>query len=112
MDDKTLLDFMQKQTELTARIDQRVEDLHGRLFGNGQPGILRHISDMADSAKDETVRVRSELGTRINTLESYRKLDRRWLAGALAVLGAEGTALGIYSHYIAGKVAAIVNLVK
>ena|ERR1700674_3899444 len=114
MEDRILIDFIQKQTDVTAAIKQRVDDMHHQLFGNGRAGTLQHLETIALSAKEEAaqaaaaglaaaVQVKAELNDRVMTLESYRKLDRRWLAGALAVLGVEGGALGFYFKYMADK---------
>lgn len=110
MDDSVLINFMNKQTEITSQTNQRVEDMHTRLFGNGQPGALKYLADAAHEAKEEAAKVRTELDSRVDKLEKFRIGDRRWVAGALAVLGTEGAGLGIYFHYLFGKVQSIAGL--
>lgn len=53
------------QVQRLARIEAIVEDMHHRLFGNGQPGEVQTIKDDVSSLKS----------------------SRSWVKGGIAVLG-------------------------
>ena len=74
MDNPTLIRFIQSQSATAARIEQKVDDLHAQLFGNGTGnGAIRFIHD---EAKD--------LDKRVDKLEK----KQAYFAGI-------GTALGV-----------------
>lgn len=120
MEDSLLLTILQEQTKLGTRTEQQLEEMHKRLFGNGQPGILDRINTKIDdvakeaaSVKDSTSKeaaiIKEHLENRINQIDTSRKLDRMWLAGACAVLILEGTLVAFYFKYLSGL---LHNLVK
>ena len=65
-----------------------------------------------DGATKAAVAVQVDLDKQVATLEGYRKMDRKWLAGALAVLGVESAGLGIYFRYMAGKLQPAIDLIS
>lgn len=112
IDQAALFDFMQKQASTTAAIKEKVDNMHARLFVDGGGGVLKTIEADVAAASSETAAAKTELSTRINKLESLRTSDRRWLAGAGAVLITEGSAIGFYFHYIAGKLQPMLDALK
>jgi hypothetical protein len=97
-----------KFTDTLARIQQAQEDMNGRLFGGpNQRGALDYIVAKVEESSKESIRQIKAVEERTDVLESWRGTSRAWLAGAVAVLGLEGTALGLYFSKIASHVAAL-----
>lgn len=71
---------LDKLSETQAAMNQRLEDTHGRLFGeNGQPGILKYLAD-----KDaELLTANNAVKERVGKLEK----DRAWVLGAASAVG-------------------------
>jgi uncharacterized protein Yka (UPF0111/DUF47 family) len=98
--DDNLLNILQKQNEVATRTEQKVDDLHNRLFGNGQPGTIQNIEKSIKEHEDKDDKIQNALLQKVSGLEISRKLDRRWLAGVCAVISLEGVVIGFYFQYI------------
>ena len=97
-----------KFTEAIARMAQAQEDMNTRLFGNAaQQGVLPHLIAKIDESSKEQLRQVTAVANRTTVLENWRGASRAWLAGAVAVLTLEGTALGLYFSKIASHVQAL-----
>lgn len=46
-----------------ARIEQRIDDIHGRLFGNGQPGIIQHLYTQSAGLDEKLNAINLKLAT-------------------------------------------------
>lgn len=112
MDEALLTEFMLKQSETTGAIAKQVDDMHTRLFGNGQPGALQNLETAIAKTNGGMVETKEKLSARIDKIEGYRNGDKKWLAGAFAVIGTEGAALGFYFHYLAAKVQPLFDAMK
>lgn len=70
-----------KQDQTVALIEQRVGDMHDRLFGNGQPGILEKMFNaMKQDAKDHAKYCeedRKALHAKVESIDGKMK----WAAG-------------------------------
>jgi len=110
MSDNNLLhDFIAAQherdlrtTETLATIAQSQKDMCARLFGGeNQKGMLPY---MIEAAKEQSAKMDDrfkEVETRTTSLETWRTGSKRWIAGAVAVLALEGSALGLYLQHVA-----------
>jgi hypothetical protein len=100
MDDSLLLTILQEQTKVATRTEQKVDDLNKRLFGNGQPGTIQVIHEATVKTNNDLLEAKEALGDRISEVDAAHRLDRKWLAGALAVIVLEGTAAAFYFKYL------------
>jgi len=93
-------------TECLARIEQSQKDTNVRLFGgDGQKGTLPYMIEKAE----ETAKT---IDGRIKVLENWRGTSRAWIAGAVAILGLEGSALGLYISRISSHIQMIQKITK
>ncbi len=101
-DNNLLHDFIAAQherdlrtTDTLATIAQSQKYMYARLFGGeNQQGILPY---MIETVKEQSAKIDhrlKEVETRTTSLETWRTGSKRWIAGAVAVLALEGTALG------------------
>ena len=104
MPNEQLINYMAQHSERDLHIQEAIGELaknvaivaqsqkylSTRLFGGeNQKGVLTYLVEKNDEhIKDYNVRVGS--------LETWRSGTKRWIAGAVAVLTLEGTALGMY----------------
>lgn len=94
-----------KTTDSLARIEQMQRDTVQRLFGgDGQPGVLPFMSDAAKTCAKEEGERAAKIEQRVSLLEAFKTGTLRWIAGVIAVLTFEGTAVALYLHTIAGKI--------
>ncbi len=94
-----------KVTEAIARFTQAQEDMSARLFGGPtQKGMLPYMIENAATTAKELRGQIEIVEHRTTALESWRGTSRSWLAGAVAILGLEGTALGLYFSKIAAHI--------
>jgi hypothetical protein len=99
-----------KFTESIAKMAQAQEDMNRRLFGgDGQKGALDYIVTKVEESSKESIRQIAAVSDRTVVLEKWRGNSRAWIAGAVAVLGLEGTALGLYFNHIASHVSTLVH---
>lgn len=96
----SLLTILQEQTRVATRTETKVDDLNKRLFGNGQPGVIQKIHEAVKANEENSVKVHDELQARITSVDTAYKMDRRWLAGAIAMLAFEGMLLIFALKYI------------
>jgi hypothetical protein len=100
MSDNQLNDFITAQhatnlslTSSMSRIEQSMKDTNQRLFGgDGQKGVLPFVVEKHD-----------ELEKRMGTVETWKTGTVKWVAGVIAVLTLEGSALALYFNYLSGK---------
>lgn len=103
-----LNDFISKQHERDivnadrfARIETLLEQNSLRLFGgDGQKGALPYMQEQHE-----------RVATRVGRLESWKSGTIKWIAGAVAVLTLEGSALAFYFNHVAGLVKEITQKV-
>ena len=96
MSDSFVNDFITAQHELNrdmsaalARIEMKLDTQHERIFGaNGVQGALPYMHEEKEKLK-----------TRVADLEGWKRGTLKWLAGAVAVLTLEGSALAVYVKY-------------
>jgi|SRR5271166_2795101 len=120
MGNDQLNDFIQsaherdlKFTDSIARMAQAQEDMNTRLFGGpNQRGALDYIVGKVEESSKESIRQITDVADRTTALEGWRGTSRAWLAGAVAVLGLEGTALGLYFSKVATHLSTIQALHK
>ena len=92
-------------TRVLEHISTVQEDMSARLFGGpNQKGMLPFMIETANSTAAEFRGELKIIDTRTGALEGWKRSSRAWVAGAVAVLGLEGTALGLYFNHIAGHV--------
>ena len=97
-----------KFTEAISKMAQAQEDMNERLFGGpNRKGALDYLVSKVEESSKESIRQITVVADRTAALESWRGTSRAWLAGAVAVLGLEGTALGLYFSKVASHVAQI-----
>ena len=71
MEDRILIDFMNKQSAAMGTVATQVSEMHGRLFGNGkETGELPHLESRV-SAVEKKVWYATGFGAAIGTLLSY-----------------------------------------
>lgn len=93
-----------KVTEAIARFTQAQEDMSARLFGGPtQKGMLPYMIDTATTTAKELRGQIEIVEHRTTALESWRGTSRSWLAGAVAILSLEGTALGLFFQHLSSK---------
>lgn len=82
-----------KMTETLSRIEQAQKDSSRRMFGgDGEKGAIDYIAEKTKKMCDDTDKV----STRVTALETTNGNAKSWLAGVIAVLGLETTAVGFY----------------
>lgn len=91
-------------SESMARVQTLLEENSKRLFGGdggegALPFIMRTQKENAKTAEERCEKVE----TRAAALEGWKKSSRAWIAGAVAVLALEGSALALYFQHIASK---------
>jgi len=102
-----------KFTETLAKIQQAQDDMRGRLFGGpNQRGALDYIVAKVEETSKESLHQIILIDDRTSRLESWKGTSRAWLAGAVAVLGLEGTCLGLYFSKVVSHVSNAVALHK
>jgi hypothetical protein len=89
-------------TKTLATIEQQQKDMSERLFGGpNQKGLLPYLIEQhAETAKDIRASV-EKVNVRATALETWRTASTRWIAGAVAVLALQGTALGMWLTHTA-----------
>ena len=115
MPDERFDDFIAQQhqtnmhlTEGMTRVQTLLEENSKRLFGgDGQVGALPFIMQKAEQNANEAATHREKIEKRTGALETWKKTSLAWIAGAVAVLTLEGTALAFYFNSIANHVKAI-----
>jgi hypothetical protein len=91
-------------SEGMARTEQMLKDMNARLFGgDGQQGALPFIMQEAKIAAQEHSDRFTKIEKRTGKLEGWKKSSLAWVAGAVAVLTLEGSALARYFQHIASK---------
>ena len=88
-----------------TRVQTLLEENTKRLFGGdggegALPFIMRTQKENAKTAEERCEKVE----TRAASLEGWRKSSLAWIAGAVAVLTLEGTALAFYFNSVANHV--------
>lgn len=102
-----------KFTDALARISQSQTDMSQRLFGGtNQKGALDYIVTKVEESSKESIRRIDDITSRTGALETWKKTSRSWVAGAVAILTLEGTALGFYFTKIASHVQNLTALHK
>ena len=91
-----------------TRVQTLLEENTKRLFGGGGgegalPFIMRTQKENAKTAEERCEKVE----TRAAALEGWKKSSLAWIAGAIAVLTLEGTALAFYFNSVARHVKTI-----
>jgi hypothetical protein len=80
-------------SEGMARVETMLAENSKRLFGgDGQKGVLPYVVEKHD-----------ELEKRMGVVETWKTGTVKWVAGVIAVLALEGSALALYFNYLAGK---------
>ena len=91
-----------KITESLATIAQSQKDLSARLFGgSNQVGVLAQMVAACNTSHVECKESRTNIQTRVSSLETWRTGTIKWVAGVVAVLALEGTALGAWLTHAA-----------
>lgn len=94
-----------KLTDSLARIAQAQLDMNVRLFGgDGQKGAIPYMIEQAKEHADKVDKDMESVRVRVGKLETWRTGTKRWIAGAVAVLALEGTALGLYFSKISSHI--------
>ncbi len=100
-------------TKTLATIAQSQTDMSARLFGGeGQKGMLPYMIETAAATAKELRGDIKLVSDRTSALEGWRRGSKAWVAGAVAVLSLEGTALGLYFSKISAHVQALTALHK
>lgn len=93
-----------------GRIEQSLQDMNSRLFGApGQVGALTYIAQQHKEHAVEVAQDSEELGTRVAKLETWKLGTLKWIAGAVAVLTLEGSAVAFYFHSVVTAVKAVAH---
>lgn len=88
-----------------GRIEEALDQMNTRLFGGpGQQGALHYITEQQKEAAATVEKETKALDVRVGSLERWKLGSRRWIAGAVAVLALEGSALAMYFNHIASTV--------
>lgn len=86
-----------KLTETLSRVEQKLDSNAERLFGApGQEGAIKYLYTEAEAVK-----------VRVGLLETWKIGTVKWVAGAVAVLLMEGTALAFFANHVASAVKAV-----
>lgn len=86
-----------------ARIEQKLDDNSDRLFGKaGQKGAITFLHEANEELKDTC----GATNTRVTALENWKSGTLKWIAGAVAVLTLEGSAVAFYFHTVVAAVKA------
>jgi hypothetical protein len=96
-----------------SRIEQSQLDTKERLFGSANSqGVLPYLVEQSKvQAKEEKEEI-TKLVVRTASLESWRTGTVKWVAGVVAVLGLEGTALAVYINHVAATAHVIQSVIK
>jgi hypothetical protein len=91
-------------TESMTRVETLLAENSRRLFGgDGQQGalpfIMQEVKQNAEKAEERCEAVEKRAGS----LESWKKTSLAWVAGAIAVLTLEGSALALYFQHLTNK---------
>ena len=104
MPNEQLINFMQAQYDRDLLLTKTISDLAVNvgavaqaqkdfscrlLGGENQKGVLTYLVEKNDKHIED-------YNTRVGSLETWRRTSRSWIAGAVAVLTLEGTAIGVY----------------
>lgn len=106
-----LNDFISQQhqtnlhlTESMARVETLLSETTKRLLGgDGQEGALPYIMRQAEETKNEQGERFDKIEVRTEKLETWKISTVKWVAGAVAVLALEGSALALYFQHLANK---------
>lgn len=99
-----------KFTEAIAKFSQAQTDMSARLFGGpDQKGMLPYMIEKSETSAKELRGEIKIVEDRTGALEGWRKTSRAWVAGAVAVLTLEGTALGMWFSRFAAHVHTTIN---
>jgi hypothetical protein len=91
-------------TESMARVETLLGETTKRLFGgDGQEGALPYIMRQSEETKKEQGERFATIEKRTAKLETWKTGALKWVAGAVAVLALEGSALALYFQHIASK---------
>jgi hypothetical protein len=83
-----------------AELAEAVKNLNHRLLGaDGQEGALPYLARQFEAHKQDDDRHFADLKKPVDSLLRARLSTKRWIAGALFVLSAEGTLLAFLAHY-------------
>jgi hypothetical protein len=86
-----------KLTATLSRVEEKLDAQNDRLFGApGQEGALKYLHTEAEAVK-----------VRVGVLETWKTGTVKWVAGAVAVLLMEGTALAFFANHVATAVKAV-----
>jgi hypothetical protein len=99
-----LTDSMARCEAGMERFSELLAENTKRLFGGdgvegALPYIMKHAEQNAKTAEDRCEKVEK----RAARLENWKRSSLAWVAGAVAVLTLEGTALAFYFHDLASK---------
>ena len=96
----------QHQTNTTTastlgRIEQMLADNSARLFGGpNQKGALQYLHEEYDELEKSV----GEVSKRVGVMELWKSGTLKWIAGAVFVVSAEGTALAFWFHQVVSHV--------
>jgi hypothetical protein len=100
---KMMFDLLAKQGEelsdqgkVLARLEQGQQDLHTRLFGGGQPGVIQYLAAADTKAATDHL----ELKATVDSILTQRTGDKRWLRGVLWLGASEVAFIGFYFKYL------------
>jgi hypothetical protein len=92
-------------TESMARVETMLGETTKRLFGgDGQEGALPYIMRQAEETKNEQGERFDKIEKRTGKLETWKTGTLKWVAGAIAVLTLEGSALALYFQHFSSKI--------
>lgn len=60
-----------------SQISQKVDDMHGRLFGNGQPGLIQHLHTQSESLEAKINDITLKIATSDAQKAGQTALDAR-----------------------------------
>lgn len=112
MEDAVLIKFMTEQSNSVGAIKMQLDDMSKRLFGNGQPGVLHYLAEQTKELATKTTESVSGVDKRVLALENGRTMARRWLAGAVAVITAEATIIGVFFKVFTVKITPLFDILK
>jgi hypothetical protein len=91
-------------TESMTRVETLLAENSRRLFGgDGQQGALPYMMQKVEkTAEEQNVRF-GKIEKRAGSLEGWKRASLAWIAGAIAVLTLEGSALALYFQHLTNK---------
>lgn len=90
--------------ERYTRIETLLSQQGERLFGGpGQKGAIAFLHE----EHEKVVTSVAEVSARVGKIETWKTGTVKWIAGAVAVLGMEGTALAFVFSHVASAIKAV-----